>query len=160
MAVIWITAITILGLIGVATWWCLRWYQNRPRNATLWGLVAFSSILMWTGIFVIRQAVFHQPSDDDRDGVAIVDQSGLDAFLHDMARSVDDDSPEYIPTGVFLQSMKFVGPDEIFVTGYVWQKYSVGRHGESYRGFVLPDATDPRITVAYRFEENGDRGPH
>ena len=81
--IIWITVSAIFGLIGVAASGCIRLRQRQPGNAILWGLVAFSTILMMTGMYLIRHVVFQQPSDDDAESVVIVDRSGLDAFLTD-----------------------------------------------------------------------------
>ena len=51
--------------------------------------------------------------------------------------------------------MKLVASNEVFLTGYIWQKYGVDGPTDSRPGFVLPDAINPRITEAYRYEENG-----
>jgi hypothetical protein len=154
--IIWIIVSTVFGLIGVAGWACIRARQRRPGNAMLWGLVALSTILMMTGMFSIRQVVFRQPIKDDADRVTIVDRSGLDAFLTTQSAGWSGESSlQYLPIGIYLQSMKFVAPQEVFVTGYVWQKNGVSEPTDGEPGFVLPDASNPRITEAYRYEDNG-----
>ncbi len=154
--IIWITVCSIFGLIGVATSGCIRLHHRYPRNAILWVLVAFSATLMVTGMFLIRHIVFQQPSHEEVDHVVIVDRPGLDAFLTaQFAGLPDESSTQDLPTGIYLQSMKLVGPNEVFITGYVWQKYDANGPTDSDPGFVLPDATDPRITEAYRHENNG-----
>ncbi|WP_299491081.1 hypothetical protein [Acaryochloris sp. IP29b_bin.137] len=55
---------------------------------------------------------------------------------------------EAIPTGVFLQSLKFNNATEVNVTGYIWQKYDksvfakVPKDQDVPVGFVLPEAVD------------------
>jgi hypothetical protein len=115
-----------------------------------------TTLLMITGMRVIRDVVFQQPSADEVDRVVIADRPGLDAFLAtQFAGSAEESSPEYLPTGIYLESMKLVASNEVFVTGYVWQKYGADRSADSDPGFVLADATNPRITEAYRYEKDG-----
>ncbi|WP_431043858.1 hypothetical protein ACQUSR_19490 [Streptomyces sp. P1-3] len=46
-----------------------------------------------------------------------------------------------IPTGLYIQSVKFTGPEEVDVSGYVWQRYT-DDVPESSRGVVFPEAPD------------------
>jgi hypothetical protein len=60
-----------------------------------------------------------------------------------------------IPTGVFIQYMKFVDASEIFIKGYVWQKYKKGIPSDISRGFTFPEAINSNIVEAYR-RQQGD----
>jgi len=154
--VIWIIVSAVFGLIGVGGWACIRARQRHPTNAMLWGLVAMSTILMVMGVLSIRHVVLRQPVKDDVDRVAVVDRSGLDAFLTTQsAGRAGESSPHRIPIGIYLQSMKFVAPQELFVTGYVWQKNGTDAPTDRDPAFVMPDAINPRITEAYRFGDDG-----
>ncbi len=154
--IIWINVCSIFGLIGMAASGCIRLHQRHPRNAILWVLAAFAATLMMIGMFVIRHVVFQQPSHDEVENVVIVDRPGLDAFLTaQFAGPSDEGSVQYLPTGIYLRSMKLVGPNEVFITGYVWQKVRADGPEDSVPGFVLPDATDPRIVEAFRHDNNG-----
>ena len=67
------------------------------------------------------------------------------------------DAPVQIPTGIFLQSIDFTGPNEVFVTGYIWQKYANNVDPDIARGFLLPDAIDSNdveVREEYRYQED------
>ena len=69
-----------------------------------------------------------------------------------------------IKTGIFIQSLKFLGSSDVQLSGYIWQKYEDGIHdsvkpqpGEV--GFVLPesvDAADGQAREAYRIRQNNE----
>ncbi|WP_204105323.1 MULTISPECIES: tetratricopeptide repeat protein [Spirulina sp. CCY15215] len=67
------------------------------------------------------------------------------------------DAPVQIPTGIFLQSIDFRSANEVFVTGYIWQKYSKDIDPNIARGFIFPDAVDSNdveIREEYRYEQD------
>ena len=123
--VIWISLLSIVGLMGVAIWFSSYWYGERPRSV-LWGLSVLLSILLLAGSFAIRWVVYHQVPEEDQDRVTILDAAGLDALLsQEKAFEAQGRRPPiYVPTGISVQSMKFVTPKELAVTGYLWQKFS------------------------------------
>lgn len=47
--------------------------------------------------------------------------------------------PVYIPTGVLVQSIEFVGAYNVTVTGYIWQKYADSVPPEFSRGVIMPE---------------------
>jgi hypothetical protein len=55
---------------------------------------------------------------------------------------------------VYVQSLEFEGANNVKVTAYVWQHYLKGEHAGLHRGFVLPEATSPTVTEAYREMES------
>ena len=71
---------------------------------------------------------------------------------------------ERVPTGIFIQSLKFANSSEVHVSGYVWQHYHtkeqshiIPEPGES--GFILPEQVDSgnfQQEERYRLV-NGDR---
>jgi hypothetical protein len=145
----------IVGLTGLMVWPFVGLYRKYSRVSILWCLVGFSSLLILAGLVIIRYVVFNQASEDDRDSVSVVDSSGLDAFVQSQRiQAGKSEPPALVPTGIFLQSMKFTGPDEILITGYVWQKYAEDLPQKISRGFTFPDAISPHITEAYHRRED------
>ncbi len=69
-----------------------------------------------------------------------------------------------IKTGIYIQSLKFVGTSDVHLTGYIWQKFQDGLHdsvkpepGEI--GFVLPETVDAGSGVvreAYRVRQEDE----
>ncbi|MEE9262928.1 MAG: hypothetical protein V3V11_00615, partial [Vicinamibacteria bacterium] len=156
--VIWISILSILGLMGVAIWLSSYWYGERPRSV-LWGLSVLLSVLLLTGSFAIRWVVYRQVPHEDEDRVTVLDAAGLNAFLSSQEKTFEAQGrrpPIYVPTGVSVQSMKFVTPRELAVTGYLWQKFSEpARLAELPWGFEFPNAVDASFTEAYRRVKDG-----
>ncbi|MBB4675525.1 hypothetical protein [Crossiella cryophila] len=59
-----------------------------------------------------------------------------------------------IPTGVYLESIRFAASNEVQVSGYVWQRYPDSLPPGLTRGVVLPEADDSYPTKqAYRHRD-------
>ncbi len=61
-----------------------------------------------------------------------------------------------IPTGVFIQSLKFNNSSEVNLTGYVWQIYEESEYKDFANdkipvGFILPEAVDSGSNVEPKF---------
>jgi hypothetical protein len=154
--VIWTSLCAILGLISLGGWFTAGVYRKRPEAGVLWGLVIFSSIVLLAGMLVIRYVVFQQTGDEEEDSVRIVDQAGLEAFLgsrEELLQARHGVPAAQIPTGIFLQSAKFVGASELEVTGYVWQKFTAEMAAGVPRGVTLPGAVQSSFEEAYRHQE-------
>lgn len=68
-----------------------------------------------------------------------------------------------IPTGFFIQSMAFVSPSDVNVTGYVWQKYPEAFPAGFVKGFVFPeevDSSNTTIEERYRAQVEHAGQPH
>jgi hypothetical protein len=154
---IWIAIFSIIGLMGVAIGVSARWYRERPREV-LWGLVVFLSLLLIAGSGVIRYVIYFQVLHEDRESVMVLDAAGLNAFLSSHREKLEaqgQEPPLYVPTGVSVQAMKFVSPQELFVTGYVWQKFPIDRPSDLPLGFTFPNAVSASISEAYRRSDEG-----
>ena len=131
--------------------------------------VALAGVILWVW-FEADSA--YRPNEDQ-----LVDAPGALRFLEqEWSESGRDLSelPPLIPTGVFIQSLKFNSSADVNMTGYVWQKYKTGAEtaaaadhggeacelgyrpaaGGPARGFILPEAIDssgnvePRVAYA------------
>lgn len=64
------------------------------------------------------------------DPTQLVDAEAVDRYLEtyseriDHAGSADDGLLIKIPTGIFIQSLKFFNSTEVNLTGYLWQRYT------------------------------------
>ena len=83
-----------------------------------------------------------------------------------LSKNFSDSPQKLIPTGVFIQSLKFTSSSEVNFTGYVWQIYPQSQYKgipdeEIPVGFILPEAVDSgnniAPTFAYREQINGDK---
>ncbi|MDJ0515024.1 MAG: cache domain-containing protein [Trichodesmium sp. MO_231.B1] len=75
-----------------------------------------------------------------------------------LSRELNQKPPLIVPTGVFIQSFDFTSPKDVFVTGYIWQKYEDGVHDDLSRGIILADAiedSDYELREDYRYKKDG-----
>jgi hypothetical protein len=143
--------LTVVALLSLAT----GAYRGETRR--LWyfayGIAAFfiaSIIAMW--IALVREP-YRPPSDE----VVIATPAQLDDFVRRRIWTsklrVRGETPTFLPTGVFVKTTEFKDTENLFMSGYVWQKYTDGVDDSLTRGFVLPEAVDERIEEAYRRRE-------
>ncbi len=131
----------------------LKSYKGTVKS--LWLLSYCSSLFLALGIITIwlmdiSQNKIHQ-SESRKDRVVVFGEAGLNKFLKSRFRSTDQEkSPQYIPTGVFIQSLEFKDANDVFVTGYIWQKYHKKVDKDISQGFILPEAIEPTIKEIYR----------
>ena len=147
---IWISVTAILGLTCLGIWFAVGSYRKQAKTAVLWALVVFCSVLLMSGMAAIRHITYDQPTEDPREKVEIVDQTGLRSFLNSYAALQEGRTLHYIPSGVFVRELKFAEPKELFVKGLFWQQFEQGVPDGFVPGFALPDAVDLNITEAYR----------
>ena len=154
--------------IALGSIYCLFFFSIilfRAYEGKLWSLWAISistSALLSGGIGFIWYLSFIERPHKNTEGTVIVSQEGLQSFLESRAkidRKSEKTPPIQIPTGLFIQSMEFQGANNVFIAGYLWQKFPKSIPDiipdEETPGFVLPEAitsADFEPTEAYRFE--------
>ncbi|MEV3854342.1 hypothetical protein AB0J38_08460 [Streptomyces sp. NPDC050095] len=96
------------------------------------------SVIFALGIGAVWQIVAHDKATDTIVGQDVDTPKATDAYMNKTFPGV---KLRYIPTGVFIQGAKFTEPQEVEVSGYVWQRYSKDVP-ESSMGVVFPEAPD------------------
>jgi hypothetical protein len=67
------------------------------------------------------------------------------------------EEPEmFIPTGLYIESLKFTGPYNVLASGYVWQRYANDLPQYLDKGFVLPEAEYVRSSEVYRAQQGDE----
>ncbi len=127
---------------------------RRLDSRTLWTLSIGFSVLCALAVLaiwlVITLAPFPQGSGDP-----ILSQSDLDHYLAARPSATAGGPRILIPTGVFIQSIKFDSAFDPVVSGYVWQVYGPDVPQDVTRGFILPDGDDIQSAEAYRETRGG-----
>ncbi|MDC0835364.1 cache domain-containing protein [Geitlerinema sp. CS-897] len=152
---IWLTLFVVASLVFGSV---VAIRPDGDRIHRLWGLVVVVSVFLSGGIGAIWGLEMSQTSLDNDTGIKIANPARLQKFLAEQTRraqAAGDTPPVFVPTGVFLQSLEFSDANDVFVTGYVWQRYLDGVHDEISRGFVLPEAVSPSVRESYRQEFDG-----
>jgi len=134
------------------------------KQTTWWWV----SIMVSAALVVVLVRLWSLMNHYEIEPVQLVNTQAVDAYLHEhwerpqLASGSDAVPLTKIPTGIFIQSLKFFNSTEVNITGYLWQRYTDGvnddlkpKPGEV--GFILPEQVqtgsdiDPR--EAYRVRQ-------
>lgn len=131
--------------------------QDPECDDDLWYLSAGVSIALVAAVVGIWWIVNTGEHDERGDDPPILNRASLERLKTDHAARTEAmrrEAPVFIPTGVFVQSLEFTGPNSVRLTGYIWQKFTDGVHDEVARGVVFPesDATD-QFEEKYRMRD-------
>lgn len=134
----------------------LRAYSGSlPR---LWAASAITALLLVLAIGHLWSLALAFDSHAAGEGVRIHDRATLQNVMNAYLRTCEErhtEPPVYVPTGIFIESASFTASNDLAVTGYLWQKYTLGTHDALTRGFTIGDATSLVVTENYRQKENG-----
>jgi hypothetical protein len=125
-----------------------RAYKGSVRS--LWTVSSSTFIVLLAGIGFIWYLELTQHKIEQENNIVLMGKPGLNKFLQSRKSSNTKESPLYISTGVFIQSLEFQDANNVFVKGYIWQKYDNKIPQNVSQGFILPEAVDPKVTEIYR----------
>jgi hypothetical protein len=143
---------TIL-LAGLLTLWSVVLKRSDARIVVLWGAVVASCLMLVLGIGLLWQQGFGAPSPPREGQTVFANAGSVRRFVLDTTRTSlqrRGTLPRFVPTGVVLETFELTGPNNILVSGYVWQTYPANIPDTITRGFLLPEASDVTIREAYR----------
>lgn len=147
--------LSIFSLMCLAVRLSAGFYKNQP-HVTLWCLVAFLSLLLTAGIDVIRHLTFVPLNRHNAGTTMITDRNGLNVFLGGVKEDKNAqhrEPPIFVPAGIFVQSIEFTSPSNLFLKGFMWQKITDELHSDLTEGFVMPDGTGIQLSEAFRRKE-------
>ncbi|MBP2474985.1 hypothetical protein JOF53_003857 [Crossiella equi] len=116
-----------------------------------WVCSAAFSLLCLAGLAV----VWHQVHEEDAHVVIGTEVHSAEETDRHLARTLPPGAEvARVPTGVYLESIRFSTSNEVQVSGYVWQRYADSLPREMTRGVVLPEADDSYpVKQAYRHRD-------
>lgn len=121
-----------------------------------WALSYLITIL-FLAIAAYHLAIVHQTFTHEQG--QITDTQTLEAYLSNYWQTngiPQDQIPLYIPTGMYVDTLKWVDAETFLITGYIWQKFNEKTRQVARPGFTLPDAVEMEIEEAYRFNVGAD----
>ncbi|MDM8568758.1 cache domain-containing protein [Thiotrichales bacterium HSG1] len=128
---------------------------DRGDRASFWEYIISFNIIIMGGIGFLWYLAQTAPFIEIANSTTIVDKVGLEKFLTSQTKQMASKKPVYyVPTGIFIESMKFSGVNNITLSGYVWQKYSENIPKTITRSFALPQAGYTDIKKSYHLTEN------
>lgn len=115
------------------------------------GIVSCLSLLTLFGFWYSLEFErdLHAISSSEKTTIELYDTAAVDHHIQKWnAQNKNDDWPLHVvPTGLFIQSIRFENAMEVSLTGYVWQKYTDGQDDGISRGFVFPESIDSADTA-------------
>ncbi len=133
----------------------LLWtYEFRGRR--VWIVSSLASVLFAAEIGLIWSLALADHNYLANHNV-LLNQAQVDKLLVpqvQLSKDLNQKPSLYVPTGIFIKSLEFETAKKIFMTGYIWQKYTKGIHDGLTRGFILPDAVSAiDVKEAYRYTQ-------
>lgn len=115
-------------------------------------------VVLHAGVGVIWTAALDYPPARDAGrsaaaSQAIVSRSSLAHMKQDfvdLCRENNLQPPSFVPTGVYIDAIRFESPNDIVLSGHVWQKYSLAAHAHLQRGLAFPGAERVELVEVYR----------
>lgn len=149
---------TILFLVAL----CALLLQAVPADVhkKQWIFSAVSSLLLLSGIGFIWGSYLAHYKLVRKDVKEVLSYRKLEEAkkeYDDICRNHNLQRPRFLPTGIYVETIKFINPNEIELTGYVWQKYEKGKHDDLSRGIAFVRASQSKITEVLK-QQQGDHG--
>jgi hypothetical protein len=147
-------AVSLIVTLSLLLALALEPYRRSHDVLTLWAGSVIGSLILAFGIGWLWSIGYYGPDSAPGSGrTAFVDKASVRKFVLDATRRTlkrTGDLPIFVPTGVFIQTLEVVSPNNVTMTGYVWQKYAKNLPPSVTRGFTLPDSVEGSIVEAYR----------
>ncbi len=79
------------------------------------------------------------------------DQDAVNLFLSNRWESRGEADAQVMPTGVFVQSLRFESASDVHMTGYVWQHFPEVQPDDVPVGFILPELVDSSVPMRLEY---------
>lgn len=150
--------ITCLAMLFILSLSALLLYLSGGEPRKLWIASVVASGVLMVGIGVLWYlALAYEPPRKER-SVVVLDRSTLGKLQHGYAnrsRSRHTASPVYLPTGIFIDSVRLTGDSAALMTGYIWQKYDPSVPCDLSRAISIPAAEDVKLSEPQILHDNG-----
>ncbi|MBB3190573.1 PDC sensor domain-containing protein [Halomonas cerina] len=150
--------ITIALVVGASGLVVLLVAYRLGSEPVLWSGSLAIAVLFLLGVVNIWALEFAEVGRDPPGAVMLVDRAGIASYLDDYveeSRLQRLGDPLRVPTGIYLESIRFETPHDFVVTGFAWQRYRRPDQDHLTRGIFFPDSVpeqDVREEL-YRFRD-------
>ena len=124
-----------------------------------WIIIFTGSMLVILAIgFIWGIALTYNPADKIN-GIKISDKATLQSTLANQRNRSEIyhlEPPLFVPTGVYIDALKFSGPNDMFLSGYIWQKYGPNFPKDIAKEFTISQATNVSIQKINSSIQDGD----
>lgn len=122
----------------------------------LWAASAVIAILLAAGIGALWKISLAYDSLSGNEAIRISDKVSLLHVMNSFAHASSErhtEAPEYIPTGIFIESASLNASGDLSLSGYLWQKYRLGSQDAISRGFTISGASSQEARENCRIRE-------
>lgn len=151
--------IVILLLLSLLLVLVTIYSRQSKRKYNQWVLIFTGSVLILASIGSIWHiALIYNPADKIS-GIRISDKATLHNILEDYRNRSTKfhlEKPLFVPTGVYIDAIRFSGPNDIFLSGYIWQKYDTDFPKDVSNEFMISKATSVSVQKIGSSFENGN----
>ncbi len=118
-------------------------------------LVSLACLIALCGIWI---GVYTAPPTPDPADTVVTTPEEATRYLEALipAPKPGEEPLMFIPTGLYIESVKFTGPYNLVASGYVWQRYANDLPRDLDKGFVLPEAEYVRSSEVYRSRQGDE----
>ncbi len=123
-----------------------------PGAVISWPTAILLSLVLLVGTFQVWRIAMNYSSDNDREVFAVSSSQAVAKEIRDyQQRALEHltEPPIIIPTGIYIESMRFLGSNDLRVVGAIWQKFDLDEVPELDRGIVLPGAARVQISEPF-----------
>ncbi len=109
--------------------------------------------------FIWKAALDYPPARAAGQATPILSRSTLAHLQKDfveLCRTNNLQPPSFVPTGLYIDAIRFESPNDIVLSGHIWQKYSVREHAHLQRGIAFPGAERVDLVEVYRGTLGGE----
>lgn len=144
-------------VLSAAFAWLIWCEKKRRRNGWISSLLVSLSFLAAIGaIWTETQSA---APGDLITGRLMTGKASVAAFTKEQTiASIEakQEPPRFVPTGIFIQSAEFISPNNVSVSGHVWQRYTKGMNDQLRKGFILPETETSDIAPIYDWSQGDE----
>lgn len=122
----------------------------KPTDGVIsWTTAGLLTLVFAAGVNLIWDVTSQYDSSRHRELSAISSQREALVVQHEvsaLSRQHASREPLFIPTGVYIESLKFTSPNDVLLIGSVWQKFDLEEHSHVIRGVLFPGAETVRMS--------------
>lgn len=152
IAIVVLTILSVIGLMAIL----LRVEQKDPWR--FWVLGKTTSVLLLAGIGIIWFVALQFTELRTAGSRAVISRSTVNSVAREyeeLCRKNNLETPLFVPTGIDIQSIRFETPNDLRISGYIWQKYTPGIHDILNRGVVFAGASEVSMEESMRLMIDG-----
>jgi len=139
-------------LISMLAVCCLLFFTHFGKHYP-WIPVALILFFILSAIGFLWNFSLRFPPPEKNKGVEISDRPTLNRVQERYAHHCRENhlqQPLFIPTGILIDTIRFDSPNDIGASGYVWQKYRLGKHDHIPRGIIFAQSDNREIVELMR----------